>query len=155
MCRDAVMAALAATLWVAGCAGPDNATVGLRMGSLESFIEDVAWHVEQRCAQGGCHGRPERLFSLYAPGIHRADPDRRYLDEPLSVEELAENARSVAAFAQVADPRRSLLLCKPLAREEGGCWHLGGDNFEDRTDPAYRALLSWMLEAVPHDGGTW
>jgi hypothetical protein len=141
-------------LWaVVGCDGPTPQCEPLRMGLLEVFVQSVAPHVEARCAQGGCHGRPERLLSLYAPGVHREDPERRYLDEPLSPEELAENARRLAAFAQVPDPRDSLLLCKPLARSAGGCWHGGGDNFHDDTDPAYGALLGWMRDAPPPDGG--
>jgi hypothetical protein len=151
---DRLVALVLVSLTPYGCHGPDEGRVPLRMGSIEDFMVEVAPHVEARCAQGGCHGRPERPLSLYAPGVHRADPDRRYLDEPLHPEEHAENARRLAAFAQVCDPRRSVLLCKPLARSVGGCWHGGGDNFVDDTDPAHRALLGWLLDVDALDGGT-
>jgi hypothetical protein len=143
-----------AALLPLGCGGPEHGWVPLRMGPLDDYVVLVAPHVQERCSQGGCHGRPERPLSLYAPGVHRADPDRRYLDEPLSIEEHAENARRLAAFAQVDDPVRSVVLCKPLALSAGGCWHGGGDNFVDHTDPAFRAILGWLRDAHAPDGGS-
>lgn len=145
--------ACALILVAAACNGPSAGRVPMRTASLEAFAADVEPHIEVRCAQGGCHGRPERPLSLYAPGQQRLDPDRLYMDEPLTDEEVAENARRILAFAQEPEADRTLALRKPLTEEAGGCWHGGGDIFPDTFDPAYLALRSWLADARVADGG--
>lgn len=143
----------AALVWVAACAGPGVGSEPLEVGAMERFTAEVEPVLEERCASGGCHGRVERPLSLYAPGQLRADRERLYLDEPLTAEELAHNARRLAAFAHGVEAAGSLALRKPLAQEEGGCWHGGGDVFADDTDPGYRAIAGWLATRRGTDGG--
>lgn len=138
--------ALATLLLAAGaCEGPGLGGAPLAVGPLDVFAREVEPVLETRCAQGGCHGRADRPFSLYAPGQLRADARRLHLAEPLSVGEVATNARRVAALAVPGAPDDSPALRKPLALAAGGAYHGGGDVFVDRTDPGYRALRSWLL----------
>lgn len=143
---DAWRLALAVFLLAApACEGPGLASAPLAVGPLDVFAREVEPVLEDRCAQGGCHGRADRPFSLYAPGQLRADPRRLHLAEPLTEGELATNARRVAALAVPGTPDESPALRKPLALAAGGAYHGGGDVFVDRTDPGYRVLRSWLL----------
>lgn len=140
-------------LFAAGC-GPAPSTVPLDVGDLAFFTARVEPHLEQRCGSAGCHGRADRPFSIYVPGQHRADPALRWLDEPLSGEELEENARRVSAFALEDDPFDTLIVRKPLSPSDGGLWHGGGDVFGARNDEGCRALVGWLEgRALPVDGG--
>lgn len=144
--------ACAATL-LAGCLAPVGEGEPLQVGSVEVFAAEVQPVLAERCATGGCHGRPDRMLALYAPGQHRADPDRVYLDEPLTTEELWANAERLAAFAHGRDGVDSLALRKPLAIEAGGCFHEGGDVFRTRTDPGYRSIERWLsTRGAPAEG---
>jgi hypothetical protein len=146
MRRDAWRIALAAGLLAgAACEGPGLASTPLAVGPLDDFAHEVEPVLEARCAQGGCHGRADRPFSLYAPGQLRADPRRTHLAEPLTEGEVAVNARRIAALAVPGSTDDSPALRKPLALSAGGSYHGGGDVFVDRTDPGYRALRSWLL----------
>lgn len=149
--RRAVSLCALLGVFVVGC-GPAPATMDLPVGDDAFFRERVSPHLESRCASAGCHGRPERPLSLYARGQHRADPSRAFLDEPLSDEELTENARRVAAFALGRSARDSLAVQKPLAIAAGGVAHGGGDVFLDASDEGCRALIAW-LDGRAVDGG--
>jgi hypothetical protein len=143
-----------ALLLFAACEGPAPGREPLPMADLARFEAEVQPHLALRCASGGCHGRPERPLSLFAPGAHRLDRERLHLDEPLSRAELEENARRTSAFALVPHARGSLMVQKPLAQAAGGLWHGGGDVFLDESDPSCRALVSWLdARSVPTDGG--
>lgn len=133
----------------AGCLGPPIGEHPLAVGPLDEFEAQVQPLLEQECAQGGCHGRPDRPFVLYAAGAYRADPERTHLSEPLSFEETEMNAWRLAALAVPDDPRSSLSLLKPLAIEGGGIHHGGGDVFPDPDDPRYQVLLHWLEQCVP------
>lgn len=139
-----------------GCDGPAPGGRPIVVAELGRFAREVEPQLERRCAQGSCHGRADRPFSLYAPGALRRDPARTYLDEPIGADELAANAERVAAFAvdggSLAD---CLVLRKPLAVSAGGVWHGGGDVFEDASDPAYEAIRDWLelCRATDVDGG--
>lgn len=140
--RAAVVAACGVVL--AGCVGPVGDEEPLEVGSIEMYAAEVQPVVTERCASGGCHGRADRMLSLYAPGQLRMDPARTYLDEPLSDDELWVNAERLAAFAHGEDGADSLALRKPLAEEAGGCFHEGGDVFRTTTDPGYRLMERWL-----------
>ncbi|MCC6995555.1 MAG: hypothetical protein IT370_13175 [Deltaproteobacteria bacterium] len=139
-------------LGAAGCA-PTPPDLPLPAVDLASFASEVQPILERRCGSPSCHGRVERPLALYGSGSYRADPTRRFLLEPLTPDELAANARSVAVF--VLEPREraaalgeSLVLCKPLALAAGGCGHQGGVQWLSPRDREYRQLASW-LEALP------
>ncbi len=153
---DARLVSLLALALLSACTGPEAGGEPLGVGPMEVFAAEVEPVLEERCASGGCHGRAERPLCLYAPGQHRADPARLYLDEPLTDAEVEHNARRLAAFAHGVSGADSLALRKPLAREEGGCWHGGGDVFSSETDPGYRIVERWLATRAPTpDGGTW
>lgn len=141
----AVLLAFAA----AGCVVEEPPPEALPDGDVAAFAEDVQPVVDRHCADPTCHGRPDRPLALYSPGRFRRDAARTYLIEPLSDEELAVNARSVAVFA--LDPEAladgldgCLVLRKPLALAAGGCGHEGGEIFLTRDDRGYRALRGWL-----------
>ena len=81
------------------CAGPASGSEPLPNGDLARFVEEVQPYLTRDCASGGCHGRAERPYALFAPGQYRRDPARTHLDEPLDAIELDANARRTAAFA--------------------------------------------------------
>jgi len=145
---------LLALVLAAACAGPSGDVEPLLVGDAARFAEEVQPVITERCATGGCHGRPDRPLCLYAPGQHRADPARLHLDEPLTSEEIGRNARRLASFAHGTGADGSLTLQKPLATGAGGCWHGGGDVFVDRSDPDYRAVRAWLATREAPDGGT-
>jgi len=140
-------------LLLAAC-GPTPRSVPLEVGDLGFFALRVQPHLAERCGSAGCHGRPDRPFAIYAPGQHRSDPDRAWLDEPLTFEELEENARRTAAFGIGDDPFATLIVRKPLSVDDGGLWHGGGTVFGARNDEDCRALTAWLSgRASPLDGG--
>ena len=131
-------------LSLVGCVGPVGEEEALEVGSIEMYAAEIQPIVAERCASGGCHGRPERLLPLFAPGQYRLDPARTYYDEPLSDEELWANAERLSAFAHGERGVDSLALRKPLAEAAGGCFHEGGDVFRTTTDPGYRLMERWL-----------
>ncbi len=142
------------TLWATAC-GPPPDTVSLTVGDLAYFEARVQPQLEERCGSSGCHGRADRPFSIYAAGQHRADPERTYLDEPLTSAESAENARRTAAFGMGDPPEESLIVQKPLSMEEGGLYHGGGDIYYTRDDVGCLDLVAWLRgQVLPVDGGT-
>jgi hypothetical protein len=146
--------ALAALLpWAAACDENAFVTSSVVVGPLDRFSASIEPALELRCAQGGCHGRADRPFTLYAPGAYRMDPSRTNLAEPLTDAEVATNALRVAALASSGDPEGSIVLRKPLAIAAGGLHHGGGDVFLDRTDRDYLALREWLASCAPAEGG--
>lgn len=136
-----------------GCTGPSPQPRIVDVGPLEAFASGVEPMLEERCAQGGCHGRPDRPFTLYAPGAYRRDPAQTSLALPLDADEVATNALRVAALADASDADASIALRKPLAVDAGGAHHGGGDVFVDRTDAGYRVLRDWLLSCRPPGEG--
>lgn len=159
MPRDATRARLVATLaltalvGLGACEGPGLDPRPISLGPMDVFASDVEPVLETRCAQGGCHGRADRPFVLFAPGAHRLDPSRLHLAEALDPIEVETNARRLAVLADPAVPERSLALRKPLAVSAGGVHHGGGDVFPDRSDPGYLALRRWLRSCAPETGG--
>lgn len=150
------VASIATSLLGASCEGPSPGGHRIFVVELGRFTSSVEPQLEARCAQGGCHGRRDRPFALYAPGTYRLDPSRTYIDESLDASEIAANAERVAAFAvDSASLDQCIVLRKPLASSAGGVWHGGGDVFADASDPTYLAMRDW-LEACREsqdDGG--
>jgi hypothetical protein len=135
-------------LFVAACV-EEPAPLPLPEGDPALFAARAEPVLEARCADPGCHARRERPFALYAPGRHRADPARLYLDEPLTAEELAANRRAVDAFAlaplAAGEPLAACLVVrKPLAVAAGGAGHEGGEIFMSTDDPGYLALAAYL-----------
>jgi hypothetical protein len=139
---DALVAALVVPL--VAC-GPDAGTRELTVGPMDEFVHGVAPVLEARCAHGGCHGRPDRPFALFAPGVYRLDPSRTHLAEDLSPREHELNAARIAAWVDPLAPDDSLVLEKPLA---SGAFHGGGEVFAGETDPDYVVLRDWLRACV-------
>ncbi len=144
MRRELLAAALELPLVLGACVGPGLDARPITVGPMDVFVGEVEPVLEARCAQGGCHGRGDRPFVLFAPGALRLDPTRLHLAEPLDQAELEINARRLAVLADPSDPERSVALRKPLAIDAGGLHHGGGEVFVDRTDPGYRTLRRWL-----------
>lgn len=133
-----------------GCTGPEPGSRSWQLPSIAVFEAEVQPATLSRCGSGGCHGRAERPLALWVPGTLRRDPARTYLDEPLDDDETRENAARLVAFADLSPRATSLLVCKPLSPEEGGCSHGGGTVFVDRSDSLCRAMERW-LDLEPTD----
>ncbi len=140
--------ARALTLFTAvltGCVVDVGPPVPLPQGDVDAFRATVQPILALRCGDPTCHGRTDRPLEIYSAGRHRSDPSRVFLEEEVSAEEVAANARNVAAFAlDAASPDQCAVLTKPLARAAGGQWHGGGEIFPSRDDREYRAVLAWL-----------
>lgn len=116
--------------------------------SREVFAEEVQPVLGPSCAAPGCHGDPSRPLELYQPGWHRRDPDRRFVDEALSPEELESNFVRSRAFVRPV-PEESLLVRKALATEHGGVSHDSGPIWLDTYETDYQTVLWWAAGGEP------
>ncbi len=110
--------------------------------SKELYASEVQGVLGPSCAAPGCHGDPTRPLELFEPGWHRADPDRRFLNEDLDEDELQANFERARAFV-APDPEQSLLLLKALEPERGGVAHDPGPSWLDTDEPDYQTVLFW------------
>ena len=132
-------------LWLLAC--PEPSTTALPERDYERFVEEVQPVLGPRCSNPACHGDPGRPLELYEPGWHRAEAGERWLDAPLSQDELEANFdRSRAFLARPAD--RSPLLTEPLAVDAGGVDH-PVTVYLDTAEPEYRVVLGWAEGAPP------
>ena len=135
---------------LAACAVEEPPPEPLASGDLAVFASESQPVLDRRCADPSCHARDDRPFAIYSPGRRRADPSRLFMQEPLTADELAANARVFAAFAP-GEPTVDdcLILRKPLAIAAGGAGHLGGELFAGRDDADYQGLRAFLatLEA--------
>ena len=120
---------------LASCA-PSQGEVPIAMLDRNEFATRVQPILAERCANPSCHGRPDRPLSLYAPLRHREDPNRVFLDEPLTDAELRHNWAASCAQGEA-------LAQKPFG-EPGGSYHGGGVVFDGPTDEGYRTLRAWL-----------
>jgi len=128
-----------------GCVVEVGPPTPLPAGDLDVFAASVQPVLAVRCGDPTCHGRVDRPLEIYSAGRHRSDPTRVFLEEALTADELADNARNVAAFTlDVASAEECAVLRKPLALAAGGMWHGGGEIFPSRDDREYRAVLAWL-----------
>ncbi len=136
-----------------GCVtGPGTGAL-LPVGDPEVFAAEVQPVLAAGCSNPSCHGNAGRPLEVYAPFMHRLDPDRVHLDEPITEAELVLNRLRAAAFLRDCDdPDLSALLTKPLAPAAGGCEHTGGTVYEDDSEPDYQTLRAWASEAIDEAG---
>lgn len=128
-----------------GCVVEAGSPTPLPEGDLEVFAASVQPVLAVRCGDPTCHGRVDRPLEIYSAGRHRSDPTRVFLEEAISSDEIADNARNVAAFTlDTTSAEECAVLRKPLARAAGGVWHGGGEIFPSRDDREYRAVLAWL-----------
>ena len=99
------------------------------------------------CGFAGCHGTHERFFSVFGPGRTRLDPATGIYD-PATPTELSLSFTRARSMILPEDPESSLLLRKPLTRDEGGAGHKGDDVwggpvFRTAADARFAALYHW------------
>jgi hypothetical protein len=114
-----------------------------------SFFEKNVYPVLLRdCAFHTCHGSTDRFFRVWGPGRVRIGDLSAFAEKtPLEVNTSFQRAISLI---DSDDPRRSLLLRKPLATEAGGAGHLGADKFGRNVyrtidSPGYVTLSRWVF----------
>ncbi len=134
-----------------GCSAPapepeEEAVLALDWGVFQQSIEPM---LQQRCANPSCHGRPERPWSIYAPGRFRLDSTRLFIDEDLNAQEKEHNFWVSSVFANIGGiaSNERLLLQKPLAQ---GVYHGGGAIFLGERDEAARTLRAWIEAGSAH-----
>lgn len=141
--------AFAVALLCVACVDGPEWTDAQMPANYEVFVDRVQPILASRCANPGCHGRAGAALEIYAPGRHRLDPARLHLVEPLDLAELRLNFwRSCGFLIEIDDPKRCLLITKPLATAAGGVGHGGGAQFEDADEADHRALLEWVSAAA-------
>lgn len=104
--------------------------------AIEQAFRDSVFVWKDRCYP--CHHSDQLMADLAAP---------RWVEV-----EGGCDAAAVATLRNVIDggyvdleqPDQSLLLLKPLALEEGGVMHGGGEKFHDKEDWAYLSFLSFF-----------
>lgn len=132
-------------LLLVGCVVEAGPPTPLPQGDLDAFAANVQPIMASRCSDPTCHGRVDRPLEIYSIGRHRSDPTRVFVEETLTADELADNARNVAVFMlEAASVDECAVLVKPLARAAGGSWHGGGEIFPSRDDREYRAVRAWL-----------
>jgi hypothetical protein len=120
--------------------------------TLPQFTEEVMPVLLRDCGFQTCHGSTDRFYRVWGPGRTRLEPTTRAFDA-LTGRELEANYNMSVSMINPGDPKLSLLLRKPLAREAGGSTHGGADPlgrnvYRVPTDPAYAALQRWVESIV-------
>lgn len=120
-----------------GCAS--EVTEALPLGTWDLFVSQAEPVLAERCANPSCHGNDARPLSLFATHRHRLAPEERFLDTPLSEEELTRNYWRAAAFVVgLTDPGECQLLTRPSTE------HAGVRVFADESDYDYERLSEWV-----------
>lgn len=141
--------ALPALLLLGACVVDGGEATPLPLDDLDRFEAEVQPVFARTCSNPSCHGQAGRPLSLYAPQRWREDPERLFLDEPLSEAELRHNLACAGTFVvEVADALDCALLTKPLDPEAGGETHGGGTQFADTEEPDFQALLAWVEDVL-------
>jgi len=152
----------ALALLAAACGSDTDGFALPASNKVSTFQRDVYPVLLRDCAFPTCHGAPERFFRVWGPGRVRLDPNAPLFD--ISIDpatglekkqepngpELNRTLDSAIGFVDAKDPRRSLLLRKPLAAEAGGSGHLGVDRFgrnvyRSMDSEGYVTLSRWVF----------
>lgn len=147
--RPAPLGALLWSLWASWglCACGEPETEALPRADFARFASAVQPVLEARCANPSCHGNDNRALEIYAPELHRLNPDEVFLKTALTHTELRANFLRASAFIDDFDGSSSLLR-KPLAEAQGGMGHEGGVCFESRDDAEWQVLRGWVRDAL-------
>ena len=99
------------------------------------------------CGFAGCHGSHDRFFAVFGPGRTRLDPGTGVYD-PVTATELSLSFTRARSMIDPDDASASLLLRKPIPRDEGGAGHKGDDLwgeavFRTTSDARYAAIYQW------------
>lgn len=121
--------------------GEEGVAGGLDHTTFKSMIQPILDNTG--CSQQGCHFRDKVNPNIGGPGGSL----RLFIctaGDPCTPEELLANHDSAAGMSDIVNPSNSKLLTKPLALQEGGLQHLGGEIFLNTTDSDYLAVLTWI-----------
>jgi hypothetical protein len=145
--KPAFPCAIVAVLTLCACADQGQGWQFPQARNLPQFTDEVMPVLLRDCGFHTCHGSSERFFRVWGPGRLRLDPMTRAFDA-LTGRELEANYNMAVSMLNPGDPKLSLLLRKPLAREAGGSAHggrdpLGRNVYRVPTDPGYAALQRW------------
>jgi hypothetical protein len=156
---SAPLAGLLLTVAAAGGCAQTDETWQVPMIDPAPLFKDEVYPVLLRdCGFHGCHGSGDRYFRIWGPGrvrlLLKGQLEESSAFDPASEIEVNSTFQSATGFIDARDPRRSLLLRKPLATEAGGAGHLGvdkyGRNVYRTTDsPGYLALSKWVFSVTP------
>jgi hypothetical protein len=104
---------------------------------LERLFRDTVYGVRGRCSP--CH------VDVSAPKIEGSPPGWISTDGTCNTASL-KTMREVErlGYLNVDEPDQSLLLLKPLAEDEGGVEHGGGDKFHGTDDPGWINLNTFV-----------
>jgi hypothetical protein len=140
---------LALLAWVASsCGGGEPfALVPLPHPDQTEFAQVVGPILEERCADGTCHGSAERPFSLYARGRRRSVDIATFSREPLTPAEVGANYSNTLGLLDSTEPVATTLLHKALSLG-GPTAHGGGAVFSSAHDPQCVALVRWIVGGV-------
>jgi hypothetical protein len=124
--------------------------------SMTTFEDDVYPVLIRDCAFHTCHGAEERFFRVWGPGRVRLDPTMQTASDPATDREITESYNRALSLIDTKDPRRSLLLRKPLATEAGGAGHLGADKFgrnlyRSVDSDGYVKLSRWVFSLTKEE----
>lgn len=158
-------ATLLSLLWLSACSNEADG-FALAAPNAPGFQSDVYPVLLRDCGFPTCHGASERLFRVWGPGRVRLDPLAPTFNtdvnpvtgEPKPQEpsgaEAKRSLESALGFIDAKNPKRSLLLRKPLSAEAGGTGHLGVDRFgrnvyRSTDSDGYLSLSRWVFSLKP------
>ena len=121
---------------------PAAADIESYRGTVERvFMTDRGGTIPGMAACVMCHTWQTSVrFTLETPAT----------DAGWTVAQSRKNFDVVTKLVNTAAPATSRLLLKPLDPSAGGMGHTGGSFWKSRTDPEYRAVLSW-IQSLPAD----
>jgi hypothetical protein len=160
---------------VACASSPDNTkttTLDPSLGNLadapsfNDYKNGPDGYLALKCATLDCHGQVGRGMRLYSVrGLRSFDafPPGDFPNltngRALQPDELAANYQSVIGlepetmaqvYATQSDPTQLLLFKKPLGLEG----HKGGQVMQNKADPGYKCLASWVVGDAGADGSS-
>jgi hypothetical protein len=135
-----------------GC-GDSSGEFAISNPDYSTFETQVMPILARDCSFHTCHGARQRFFQVLGPGRPRLSaltPDT----DPLTPDELRFNYERARSMIDREHPARSPLFLKPLEPVAGGAGHEGTDLFgrnvyQDKLDPAFLVLQSWVMTAPP------
>jgi hypothetical protein len=106
--------------------------------------------ITKSCAALACHGDIQRYYHVFGRNRLRLSGGEEQRNAALSAQERGFNYNATRAIVNVAKPKESYLLLKPLESSEGGYYHGGatrykkGNVYINRDDPDFKTLEKWV-----------
>jgi hypothetical protein len=102
------------------------------------------------CGALACHGDIQRYYHVFGRNRLRLSGGEEQRNAALSAQERAFNYNATRAIVNMATPKESYLLLKPLESSAGGYYHGGatlfkkGDVYLNRDDPDFKTIEKWV-----------